>query len=41
MAIGVPARIKPGAVDPDMIARAGDAYVRHCERYRSQLRRLD
>ena len=41
MAIGVPARIKPGAVDPDMIARAGDAYVRNCERYRSGLRRLD
>jgi hypothetical protein len=37
----VPARIKLGAVDSDMIARAGAAYVRNCDRYGSGLRRLD
>jgi carbonic anhydrase/acetyltransferase-like protein (isoleucine patch superfamily) len=40
MALGVPARIKPGAVDPAMITNAGDAYVRYCDRYRKELRRL-
>lgn len=41
MALGVPARIKPGAVQPEMIARATAAYVRNTERYRAELRRLD
>jgi carbonic anhydrase/acetyltransferase-like protein (isoleucine patch superfamily) len=41
MALGVPARIKPGAVNPDMITTAGSAYVRLCERYNKELRRLD
>lgn len=36
-----PARIKPDAVNPAMIAQAGDAYVRSCDRYRKELRRLD
>ena len=40
MAVGVPARIKEGAVNPDMIARATAAYVRYCDRYRHELRRL-
>ena len=41
MALGVPARIKEGAVKADMIARATAAYVRNCDRYRNELRRLD
>ena len=41
IALGVPAQIKPGAAKPEMIARAGAAYVRNCERYRKDLRRLD
>lgn len=41
LAVGVPARIKPGAVDPDMLSRAADAYQKNCERYRRELRRLD
>lgn len=40
MALGVPARIKPDAVTPDMIANAAGAYVRYTERYRKDLRRL-
>ncbi|MCA1845340.1 MAG: gamma carbonic anhydrase family protein [Actinobacteria bacterium] len=41
MALGVPARIKEGAVNPEMIARAKAAYVQNCDRYRRELRRLD
>ncbi|MEW6475819.1 MAG: gamma carbonic anhydrase family protein [Actinomycetota bacterium] len=41
MALGVPARIKPDAVNPEMIANAAAAYLRYCERYRKDLRRLD
>ena len=41
MALGVPARIKPGAASAEMIARAGTAYVRNGERYRRELRRID
>jgi len=40
VALGVPARVTPGAADADLIARAGAAYVRHAERYRGGLRRL-
>ena len=41
LAVGVPARIKPGAVDPKMIAQAATAYQKYCDRYRHELRRLD
>lgn len=41
MAVGVPARIKPDAVKADMIAHATDTYLRYCDRYRKELRRLD
>jgi carbonic anhydrase/acetyltransferase-like protein (isoleucine patch superfamily) len=41
MALGVPARIRPDAVDPAMIARAAQTYVSYGGRYRSELRRID
>jgi carbonic anhydrase/acetyltransferase-like protein (isoleucine patch superfamily) len=41
MALGVPAQIKEGAANPDMITRAAAAYVQNCDRYRRGLRRLD
>jgi len=41
MALGVPARIRPDAVNPDMIAHATAEYLERCERYRKELRRLD
>jgi carbonic anhydrase/acetyltransferase-like protein (isoleucine patch superfamily) len=40
MALGVPARIRPDSVDPEMIARAGATYVRNADRYTRELRRL-
>ncbi len=41
MALGIPAKIKPGAVDPDMIKDAVDKYIERTQRFRSQMRRLD
>lgn len=42
MALGVPARIRPDAVDPERMIRPGAAgYVARAARYRSTLRRLD
>ena len=40
IALGVPARIKEGAANPTMIARAGAAYLRNGDRYRKELRRI-
>jgi len=40
MALGVPARIKPDAVTPDMSTGAAGAYLRYTERYRKDLRLL-
>ena len=40
MALGVPAQLKPNAVNPDMIAHAAVAYLRYCDRYQKDLRRL-
>lgn len=41
MALGVPARIRPGAVDPErMILPGVRNYVRNAARYRGSLRRL-
>lgn len=42
MALGVPARIRPDAVDPDTMIRGGVlSYVERGQRYRRQLRRID
>jgi carbonic anhydrase/acetyltransferase-like protein (isoleucine patch superfamily) len=42
MALGVPAKIREDAVDPDlMIVPAMLSYVARCKRFRSELRRLD
>jgi carbonic anhydrase/acetyltransferase-like protein (isoleucine patch superfamily) len=42
MALGVPAKIRPDAVDPDMMIRPGMvSYVERGAHYRKQLRRLD
>lgn len=42
MAVGIPAKLRPDAVDPEtMIARGARQYVRNGARYREQLRRLD
>jgi len=41
MALGVPARLREGAVRPDQIAHPAREYVRNWERYRAELRRID
>lgn len=41
MALGVPAKIRPDAVDPASIEHLVRGYVRNADRYRTQLRRLD
>jgi carbonic anhydrase/acetyltransferase-like protein (isoleucine patch superfamily) len=42
MALGVPAKIRPDAVDPEqMIAPGARSYVERARRYRDGLRRLD
>lgn len=41
LAVGVPAVIKEGRSDPDLIRAMAEVYVRNAERYRSELRRLD
>ena len=42
MALGVPAKLREGTVDPEtMILENAQGYVRNGERYRSELRRLD
>ena len=42
MALGVPAKLREDAVDPEtMILENATSYVRNGERYRSELRRLD
>ena len=42
MALGVPARIRPDAVDPDLMIRMGMlSYVERGRQYRRHLRRLD
>ena len=41
MALGVPATIKPDAVDPRVIAINAASYVHNAHRYRQELRRLD
>ena len=41
MALGVPAKIKEGASNPDVIAINAAVYVQNVHRYRDELRRLD
>jgi carbonic anhydrase/acetyltransferase-like protein (isoleucine patch superfamily) len=41
MALGVPAKIREGASDPDDIADGVDTYIERARRYRAELRRLD
>jgi carbonic anhydrase/acetyltransferase-like protein (isoleucine patch superfamily) len=41
MALGIPARLRDGTVDPDMIALARDSYVARSHRFRKELRRID
>ena len=41
MALGVPAKVKPDAVPPGMIAKLAQGYVENGQRYRAELRRVD
>jgi carbonic anhydrase/acetyltransferase-like protein (isoleucine patch superfamily) len=41
MALGVPAKLREGAVRPDQISHPANEYVKNWERYRRELRRLD
>jgi carbonic anhydrase/acetyltransferase-like protein (isoleucine patch superfamily) len=41
MALGVPAKLREGAVKPDQITHPASEYVRNWERYRKELRRID
>jgi len=41
MALGVPAKLREGAVRPDQIKNPAQEYVRNWERYRNELRRVD
>ena len=41
MALGVPAKVRPDAVTPEMIALGMQSYVERGPRYREHLRRLD
>ncbi len=41
MALGIPAKIRPDAVTPEMIALGMQSYVKRGHRYRADLRRLD
>lgn len=41
MALGVPARLRAGAVRPDQIEHPAREYLRNRDRYRAELRRLD
>jgi carbonic anhydrase/acetyltransferase-like protein (isoleucine patch superfamily) len=41
MALGVPAKLREDAVDPDEITRIAELYVANATRYRTELRRLD
>ena len=41
MALGVPAKLREGKVDPEMIAVACESYVARAKRFRQDLRRVD
>lgn len=41
MALGVPAKVKPGAVQPEYVDQPAREYRRNWERYRKEMRRID
>jgi hypothetical protein len=41
MALGVPAKIKEGAVNPVQVTFPAEEYVRNCARYLAEMRRID
>jgi carbonic anhydrase/acetyltransferase-like protein (isoleucine patch superfamily) len=41
MALGIPARLREGAVRPDQITHPAQEYVRNWARYRAELRRIE
>jgi hypothetical protein len=41
MALGVPAKLREDAVQPDQITHPAHEYVHNWERYRAELRRID
>jgi carbonic anhydrase/acetyltransferase-like protein (isoleucine patch superfamily) len=41
MALGVPAKLREGAVRPEQVTNPAQEYVRNWTRYRAELRRLD
>ena len=41
MALGVPAKIRPGAVDPKQITYPASEYQKNWARYRAEMRRID
>ena len=41
MALGIPAKIRPDAVDPAALTHGRDIYVENGRRYREELRRID
>jgi carbonic anhydrase/acetyltransferase-like protein (isoleucine patch superfamily) len=41
LAVGVPAQIKPGRSNPELIELSAKVYVDNCLRYRDSLRRID
>lgn len=41
MALGVPAKVREGAVKPEQVIHPAQEYVRNWERYRDELRRID
>jgi hypothetical protein len=41
MALGVPAKLKEGAVKPDQLTHPANEYQRNWARYRAELRRID
>ena len=41
MALGIPAKIRPDSVTPEMISLGMQSYVHRSRRYRAELRRID
>ncbi len=41
MALGVPAKLRDGAVRPDQITHPAEEYARNWARYRREMRRID
>ena len=41
MALGIPAKIRPDCVTPEMISLGMQSYVHRSHRYRAELRRID